>query len=360
MKKLTAIVLSAALLMTGCSAPWAPKYEKYRYQFYNAFDTVIDLVAYCKSEEEFNRFAKLTEDSFQELHQIYDRFHTYPNVNNVKTINDNAGIEPVKVDERLIVLVKQAVEWYDVSKGTSDIAIGPVTSIWHEYMERYKGDSTGSEIPKMEALQAANKLNNIKGIVVDEAAGTIFLKEKGMELDLGGVAKGYATELVARKLEAAGLTSFLLSAGGNVRAGGKPLDGIRERWGVGIQNPDDLTGGENSLLDTVFVVNKSVVTSGDYQRYYMYGDQRMHHIIDPSTLMPATKYRAVTIVVPDSGLADMLSTALFLLDIEEGTKLAKSLGAEALWVKPDGSIAVTDGMQKIMKNLGGATGAKAE
>lgn len=361
MKKIITLLAAIVLTFTACSPTPSPqKYNKYRYQFYDSFDTIIDLIAYTETEEDFNKYAELCQESFRELHLLYDRFNNYPNLNNVKTINDNAGIEPVKVDSRILELVKISKEWYEDTHGKVNIAIGPVTSVWHGYMESYNIDSTNSEIPERDKLEAAAEKANVNDIIVNEQDSTVYLAKNGMELDLGGVAKGYATEIVAKKLEEAGLTSFLLSAGGNVRAGGKPLDGQRERWGVGIQNPNDLTGGENSMLDIVFVKNSSVVTSGDYQRFYIYEGKRMHHIIDPDTLMPGDKYRGVSIVVPDSGLADMLSTALFLLDYDEGAELAEKMGAQALWILPDGEIKVTDSMKKIMKDMGGATGAKAE
>jgi thiamine biosynthesis lipoprotein len=181
-----------------------------------------------------------------------------------------------------------------------------------------------------------------------------------VSLDVGAVAKGYATELVAKELEAAGLKSFIINAGGNVRVVGKPLDGIRERWGIVIQDPDKSITTDEDNFDTIFVRNNSVVSSGDYQRYYIVDGKIMHHLIDPKTLMPGNYFKAVTIVTEDSEVADFLSTTTFLLPSEQSRALVESLqGVEALWILKDGKIEATKGMERIMKSRG-ATGAKAD
>jgi len=205
----------------------------------------------------------------------------------------------------------------------------------------------------LDALQAALEFSDIDDVVIDEEQGTIFLPHRRMSLDVGAFAKGYATELVATELEAAGLKSGAISSGGNIRTIGKPLDGKRERWGVGIFDPDSTLFSEDRDLDMVYVNDASVVSSGDYQRYYYVGGERYHHLIDPTTLMPAAHYRAVTVVTPDSGLADLVSTELFLLPYNESRQLADSMPEiEALWVMPDGEVRITDGMKKILQSYG--------
>jgi thiamine biosynthesis lipoprotein len=160
---------------------------------------------------------------------------------------------------------------------------------------------------------------------------------------------------------AAGFKSGIISAGGNVRALGKPLDGTRERWGIGIQDPNkEILSDGDTLLDTIFLNNASVVSSGDYQRFYTVNGKNYHHIIDPVTLMPGDYYRAITIVTENSGLADFLSTTAFLYPYEESRKLIESMkGVEALWVMKDGKMEATEGMKKIMKS-NGASGANAK
>lgn len=364
MKKITAAVTTVILLLfllTGCQTAPQSEYTKYSDSFFDTFNTLTRVVAYTKSEQEFNYYFTKIHARFQELHQLFDIYNDYEGINNIKTINDNAGIKPVKVDKEIIDLILFAKDWYRRTGGRTNIAMGSVLRIWHEYREEGRNDPENAKLPPMEELQEAAKHTDIDKVIVDTENNTVYLADKRMSLDVGAVAKGFATEIVAKEIMADGLKSGIISAGGNVRVLGKPLDGIRERWGIGIQNPDkSIVSDADNLLDTVFLNNASVVSSGDYQRYYTVNGKVYHHLIDPDTLMPAEYYRAVTVVAEDSGVADFLSTTLFLLPYEKSRALVDSLdGVEALWVMSDGKVEATGGMKKIMKSHG-ATGGKAK
>ena len=160
-----------------------------------------------------------------------------------------------------------------------------------------------------------------------------------MSLDLGAVAKGWATQRVAENAP----TGLLISVGGNVCATG-PKTAEGDPWIVGIQDPD---GGEN--LHTIYVTGGAVVTSGDYQRVYYVEGKPYHHIIDPATRMPGEHWRSVTVVCADSGLADALSTALFLLPLEEGQALAAKCDAQVLWVDGEGNEFMTPGFGEMIR-----------
>ena len=160
-----------------------------------------------------------------------------------------------------------------------------------------------------------------------------------MRLDVGAVAKGWAVQRVAEESP----TGLLISVGGNVCATG-PKDETGTPWVVGINDPD---GGE--YLHTIYNADASVVTSGDYQRYFVVDGKPYHHIIDPDTRMPGSLWRSVTIVCGDSGLADALSTALFLLPLEEGQALAEKCGAEVLWMDTTGELFYTPGFRELIK-----------
>lgn len=333
------------------------RYEKYSSSFLDTFNTVTIVVAYTRNEGEFDAYFDKIHSRFQELHRLYNIYDDYPGISNIKTINDNAGIKPVKVSKEIIDLILFAKDWYERTDAKTNIAMGSVLELWHEYREVGRDDPASAQLPPMDQLQEAATHTNIHDVIVDAKNSTVYLADGGMRLDVGAVAKGYATELVAKEMMAQGLKSAMISAGGNIRAMGKPLDGIRERWGVGIQDPDASIIAEEGLLDVVFVNDASVVSSGDYQRYYVVDGQVMHHIIDPATLMPGDYYRAVSVVAEDSGVADFLSTELFLLPFGESKALANSLdGVEALWVMEDGQVEITEGMGKIMRSHG-ASGA---
>jgi thiamine biosynthesis lipoprotein len=180
---------------------------------------------------------------------------------------------------------------------------------------------------------------------------TAYLSDPDSSIDLGAVAKGYTTELVCDELESEGFKSFAISAGGNVKVVGKPLAKDRDTWIIGIQNPVSTTsaGTTDDLIDKVAVVDVCVVTSGWYQRYFKVDGKIYHHIIDPVTLYPQNYYKSVTIVHEDSGICDLLSTALMLIPYEEGLAFIKTIpGADAYWVLDDGTIKTTAGMDAIL------------
>lgn len=357
-KKLIVILLGILLISVFSGCKREPVYDKYSYTFFDTFDTVTQVVGYTKTEEDFNTYTEYIENRMTELHKLFDKYHTYGGINNIKTINDNAGVKPVKVQKEIIDLIQFSKEWYKDSKGKSNIAFGSVLSIWSEYRDEAEFNPMNAKIPPMEELEKANQHTDINKVIVDEENSTVFLEDPKMRLDVGAIAKGFAVEIVVDEVTQKGFSSWIISVGGNVRTIGKPLDGIRDRWGVGIQNPDTfIFDEEEKSLETLFINDASVVSSGDYQRYYVVDDKVLHHLIDPDTLMPGKHYRAVTLVTEDSGLADFLSTTVFLLPFEEGKALVDSLeDTEALWIMKDGSIKTTEGMKKIMKSHG-ASGA---
>lgn len=357
MRKIGAIsaVILLIISLTACSLERQPKpeYTLYSDTMLDSFNTLITVVGYTKTEAEFDEYFQLAQARFKELHRLYDIYNSYDGINNVKTINDMAGIEPVQVDQDLLALIILGKKWALTSSGKTNIALGPVLKIWHDYRTEGNDDPLNAMEPPRELLEQAAQYTDIEKVIIDEENSTIFLSDSKMSLDLGAIAKGYATELIAQELEAAGLSSGAINSGGNVRTIGQPLDGKREKWSVGIFDPDSTLFSENRDLDTVFVKNASVVSSGDYQRYYYVGGVRYHHLIDPATLWPGNYYRAVTVVTEDSGLADLYSTELFLLPYEESLALADSLdGVEAVWVMPDGEVRVTEGMKEMLRSHG--------
>lgn len=348
---ITFLILS--LLLSGCFWPKPEQeYTLYSDSMLDSFNTVITLMAYARDQAEFDSFFQLAQTRFTELHQQFDIYNAYSGINNLKTINDNAGQQLVQVDPVIIDMLILAQQWAQAG-GKTNIALGPVLQLWHRYRGDANSDPLNADIPPLEDLAAAAVYTDIHQVIIDAEKNTVFLSDSHMRLDVGAIAKGYATELVVQELEKAGLQSGAISSGGNVRTIGKPLDGARQRWGIGIFDPDSNLFDEDRHLDMVYINDASVVSSGDYQRYYTVEGVRYHHLIDPATLMPATHYRAVTVVTKDSGYADLLSTELFLLPYDESRKLADSLeGVEAFWVMPDGSVLFTQGLADTLRSQG--------
>lgn len=341
MKRFLRVLLIACILLSGCAAGQeAGQAKQFNATFLTLFDTVTTIVGRAESEEEFSATAQQVHDALLEYHQLFDIYNDYEGLNNLKTVNDNAGIAPVEVDGRIIDLLLDCKAYYGLTQGKVNVAMGSVLHLWHVARNEGLDDPANAKLPDPAKLEAAAAHTSWDNVIIDEEASTVFLTDPEMRLDVGAVAKGWSVQRVAEKAQ----PGLLISVGGNVCATG-PKDETGTPWVVGIQNPD----GGDDYLHTLYVTDQSVVTSGDYQRYYVVGEEIYHHIIDPETLMPAKHWRAVTIVCRDSGLADALSTALFLLPHEEGLALLESCDAEAMWVGFDGEKRYSPGFEKMIR-----------
>ena len=334
-----ALAAAAVLLLLPAQSP-----QRYKASFFDVFDTYSEIILYAKDEATANAALEKAHADLLAYHQLYDIYKDYEGVVNLKTVNDQAGVAPVAVDDRLLDLIAFAKEMDVQTDGRMNIAMGSVLKLWHDRRTEGIDDPEHATLPDFAALQAAAEHTDIHQVIVDSDAGTLYLPDPAMRLDVGAVAKGYAVERVAQDMIQSGVSSAILSIGGNVRAIGTRGDGAA--WRVNVQNPD-LTA-ENQGLTTLDLTNLSLVTSGSYQRYYTVDGKQYHHLIDPDTLMPADFTWAVSVVTEDSGLADALSTALYTLSIEDGKALLTCFpGVEALWVTLDGEIVRSDGFSAL-------------
>ncbi len=337
MKRCFLAVCLALMMLVSSSCAQQVTYEKHQHYFFGTFDTIITLIAYTQSADEFQTYAKLAEAEMYRYHTIFDQYNGYEGVRNLHALNENAANAPYVVEPELIDLLKQIQTWRSLYSEKTNPAMGSVLLLWHN------ARTAGNYIPDRNSLHSAAQHMNFDDVVIDEEAGTVFYADPELRVDLGAVAKGYAAQKVADKLRDAGLDSFILNAGGNVVCGDAPRDG-RTQWTVAVEDVDGVTTRLKLGLK-----NLSIVTSGDYQRYFEVDGQRYHHLIDPDTLHPAAYMRAVSIIHPDSGLADFLSTAAFLLPYEQSRTMIESIPeAEATWLLADGSEYCTDGFQKLM------------
>lgn len=343
------LILGISFVLAGCSLGGGKpggksKLTRYDAQFFGMFDTVTSIIAYTKDEETFRAYAESFHNELNVYHQLYDIYTDYPGISNIKTINDNAGIMPVQVDEKIIDMLEEAIEMYQKTDGRINIAMGSILSLWHEYREAGSNDSGQAKLPTEEELKEAARHTDITKVRIDREHSTVYLEDPEMSLDVGSVGKGYATEMVCRKLEEDGLGNAMISVGGNVRAIGSRPDGM---WVVGIQNPD--LESSQTYLHRLGIQDMSLVTSGVYQRFYTVGGKKYHHIIHPDLLMPWDMYASVSILCQDSGLADCLSTAVFNMEPKEGKSFVESVdGVEAMWIYPDGREEYSSGFEQYM------------
>ena len=340
MKKLLALILES-LQLTGGSAPAAQNgadTKIYEATFLELFDTLTVIKGGAESEEVFQKTAQFIHDELESYHRLFDIYTDYEGLNNLKTVNDMAGVAPVEVDDAVIDLLKDCRRYYELTEGKVNVAMGSVLKLWHDARQSGINDPVNAKLPDMAALEAASAHVDFDSILIDEEAHTVYITDPQVQLDVGAVAKGWAAQRVAEKMP----PNMLLSVGGNVCATG--LKTTDTPWVIGIQNPD---GGD--YLHTLYVSGGSYVTSGDYQRAFTVDGKSYHHIIDPETLMPSAFWRSVTIICDDSGLADALSTALFLLPQEAGQKLLDKTGAMAIWVDAQGRICYSPGVNDIIR-----------
>lgn len=339
MKRIAAMLLIIAALFAPCGCKKTD--AKYQYAFFDIFDTVTELTIYAKDEAAAADAAKAAHERLIYLNRLYDIYNEYDDAVSLMAVNASAAKAPVSVSDETMALLKFAKEAYTLTGGRVNAAMGSVLSIWHDYREAGLADEANAALPPMELLEKAAEHTDINSIVLDEANGTVFFTDSMVRLDVGAIAKGFAGQLVMDELSLrigeGQISAALISLGGNVCAAGTKPNG--EAWQIAVQNP---RGGDNAA--TASIASGYVVTSGDYQRYYTVNGVRYNHIIDPDTLMSADKHASVTVISQDGALADALSTALFIMDTDEGRALIDSIDdAEALWIAKDGGITRTDG-----------------
>ena len=343
--RIAAICLILVQIIALCSCKTETQKTKYNAYYFDYFDTATTITGYTQTQEEFDAVCDKIEIMLDEYHRLFNIYTRYEGMNNLVTINDvRDGVhQTVKVDSKIIDMLDFAKEMYEKTDGKVNIAMGSVLRIWHNYRSWGLDDPENAELPDIEKLSEAAEHTDINDIIIDRENSTVFLADPQMLLDVGAIAKGYAVEKTAEYLESQGITSFILNVGGNIRTIG--LNGENQPFKAGIENPDR-ENEETPYIEFIELSNNSVVTSGTYQRFYTVNGINYHHIIDPETLMPGTKYNSVSVITDDSGMGDALSTALFLMDEEEGRKLVESLeNTEAMWVYHDGRQVYSSGFE---------------
>ena len=319
MKKIGSLLLVCLMLFSGCARAPENSANRYSATYWDLFDTITELSGFASSQQEFDAAAEQFHQQMLRYHQLFDIYNSYDGINNLKTVNDQAGIAPVAVEVEIIELLTLCQEFAEGSQGAVDVTMGAVLRLWHD------ARTDGSYVPEMADLETALEHTGFDKLVIDRENSTVFLTDPNASLDVGAIAKGYATGKVCEQLPA----GYLASVGGNIYATGPKPSGD---WVVGIQSPEG-----DGYVRTVSLNKGAVVTSGDYQRYYTLDGVRYCHIIDKNTLYPANRWKSVTVYCEDSGLADCLSTALFVLSLEDGQALLDHYGAEAMWIAQGGT-----------------------
>ena len=321
MRKLVALLLSLFLLF-GCQA--RPK-QLARTDY--LLDTVVTLTLYGATEADLDA-------AFNEIRRLNGLLDAYSPDSDLGRLQAAAGREPVAVSPETMELLLFAKEMYEKTGGYLDVTIGPLIDLWDI--------KNGGHYPTDRELSAALDLLGMDDLVLDEGKGTAYLARSGMRLDLGALAKGYIADRVKALLLDRGVQSGVIDLGRNILLiGEKPGEAP---FSIGIQSP----GSAGEMLRVLSLRDRSLVTSGTYERYFEHEGKRYHHVLDPFTGFPADRGLAAVTVLSDSSLwGDALSTACLLLGADDGLALIDAIpDAEALFVLADGSVVTSAGFPK--------------
>ena len=333
MKRLFCIVLSL-LFLSGC-APASVKDEE-TLQFF-AMDTVMSVTV----SDGDNGAAGAVQTLIYDLDEALSR--TQEN-SEIALLNNSAGTgNSVALSETILDLLKSAVSLSERTNGAFNPAIAPIMDAWGFTKDK-------KHVPSDEELQKLLPLLNLDSLELEN--GKALLSVKGMSLDLGAIAKGYAGDKAIALLGEFGVSSALVSLGGNITAIGTKPDG--SGWRVAVRDPNDQEG----YLGVLTLTDKTVSTSGGYERFFEQDGVIYHHIIDPKTGYPALSgLQSVSIVSASGTVADALSTALFVMGEENALALWRgSDDFEAVLVRDDGKVLVTEGLENIFEFLGDSNG----
>jgi thiamine biosynthesis lipoprotein len=289
----------------------------------------FEITVIAKDSVEGNYFANL---AVAEVKRIENQISDWIPTTQISEINKNAGIKPIQVDDEVFALVERAIKISKLTNGAFDISYASMDKIW-------KFDGSMTDMPSPEAIKKSVAKIGYQKIILDEKRKTIFLKEEGMKLGLGGIGQGYIADKVKALLQSKGCSSGIVNVSGDINTWGKQLDG--KPWTIGIVNPMN----KNKVFATFPLENSSVETSGNYEKYVMFNGIRYSHIIDPRTGYPATGIVSVSVFSKQTEIADALATGIFVLGVEVGLDLVNQLkGIECIIVDDKGKIHSSKGI----------------
>jgi thiamine biosynthesis lipoprotein len=294
-------------------------------------DTVITITVVSPSEKDADTAINA---AFSVIERLDKSLSVFSPDSEISKINKSAGVDFVKVSEDTYQLINAAIKIAQVSDGAFDPTIGPIVNLW-DFVKKIK--------PHPDKIRDRLSLVNYKDVLFDDSDMSVKLKNKGMALDLGGIAKGFAADKAVLSLKASGIKAGIVACAGDIKVFGKKPD--MKNWLVGIRSPR----GKPEDLNAVLSLNDlAVSTSGDYERYFIINDIRYHHLLDPKTGSPAIGFQSVSIVNTQGVNTDSLSTAVFVLGPQKGLELVNKMKLMAYMVYSDGSVYVTDNLKELI------------
>ncbi|MDR3631090.1 MAG: FAD:protein FMN transferase [Desulfocapsaceae bacterium] len=323
------MTIVAAAFCIACTSSSERIFKETRVSVY----TVVTITVVSSSEDKAH---KAILASFDELDRLATLLNFYSDTSEISAINRAAGEAPVRVSSETVDIMEKAVYVSEMTEGAFDVTVGPLVKLW---------DLKTEVIPDKAAIEEIQKIVGYKNIVIDKAASTVFLKQKGGQIDLGGIEKGYFVDKVVELLHKNGIKSGVVSVGGEIRAMGLKPDG--SPWEIGVQNPRQ-KGPDDEVIATLTLSDKALSTSGDYVRFFEKNGVRYHHLLDPKTGYPSQQCGSTTIIADNNVTTDGFSK-LFILGPEKGLAVAKKLGFDILYIDCKGKVVMSDGLKDKIK-----------
>lgn len=325
------VFLILIITLTGCIKKQGKSLNEPLTRTEFLMDTVMTIKIYD------NKSKKTLDKVFSRLKEIENRMSATIETSDIHKINENAGIRPVVVNADTYYVIKEAKYFAEISNGAYEPSIGPLVDLWNIKSEEKERE----KIPTVKEIEEKVALINYNNIELLDN-NQVFLNEKNMKINLGGIVKGYAADEARRILTENKVNIAIVDLGGNLFAHGIKADG--SDWKIGVQNPLEYTG---NYLGIIHIKDKSIVTSGNYERFFVYNGFKYHHILDSKNGYPAeNEIMGITIISDKSIVGDALSTTLFVLGLDKGMTLINSIeGAEAIFILKDKSIYMTSGLK---------------
>lgn len=300
------------------------------------FGTVVDVTVIAKTKSDRSAI----DMALSAMKDIDDKVSIYNVHSEISNVNQNAGLSEVKVSDDTFNILERAYKLSQLTDGAFDVSIGSIVSLWGF-------GTTKNKIPSDNEIAEKLPLINYEKIILDHTNKTVKLADKGMKVDLGAIAVGYAVDKAVNVLKEKGVKNALVNGGGEIYAFGSPPK--KSAWRVGIQHPRK----PNAILGTIDLKDKAISTSGDYESYFEVNGKRYCHILNPKTGKPVENIMSVTVVADNTTDADALSTAIMVMGEKEGIRLAKRLGVECIIVtgknEEDMKVIISDGLKDKVK-----------
>ena len=334
-RKKLLLAVGFSLLLSGCQrADLAPE-NRIRRETRFLLGTMVEITV--KGEEEVLA-REAIEQAFREVEKIDDLMSPFKEDSEISRLNREGDRGPIRVSQDTFRVIRESLRFSELSDGAFDITIAPLLDLWDSSRKN-------KQLPEAEELREVLTLVNYGNILLDEEKRTVEFREKGMNINLGGIAKGYAVDKAIERLRHRGIKRAIVDAGGDLYLLGRPFD--KDFWVIGLRHPRK----RGEILGVVKARDEAVATSGDYEDYFILDGKRYSHLLTPYTGKPVEGMLSVTVLAENALKADGLSTTIFVLGAEKGLKLANRLeGVEAIIISQGNSngemiISTTEGLK---------------